>query len=63
MPDWKLLIVGEPITTEDKIYLAELHQIIERHHLEEKVVFCGVKTGLELVTFYNNARVFIEATK
>ncbi len=59
MPDWKLLIVGEPITTEDKIYLTELHRIIDRHHLEEKVIFCGVKTGLELVTFYNHARVFI----
>lgn len=55
-PDIRLKIAGQPL---DQGYLEELREALQRHKLEDAVAFLGGMETAELVTLYQNCRLFV----
>ena len=60
--NWKVRIVGEASTEEDKRYLLNIKKQIEDNNLSKTVTVVGPKYGKEKIQEYKNANLFVLPT-
>jgi len=60
---FRLTIVGGPVTDEDSEYFADILQEVEEWGLEDEVIFAGSVSQEEVVSFYQDADVFVNMSK
>lgn len=57
--DYKLVVIGEPITIQDSVYMDTLKKKISSLNLTERIIFKGSVAQEDLPGQYKNAKVFL----
>jgi len=57
--DFEIRIIGSPILKEDKRYLLELEELVDKNNLKNNVLFIGSIPNKDIEKFYREADIFI----